>query len=126
MRALGQIHGSKFFGSRGAKHQGTEGGRAGEIIADAVAGRIFAGNCPLLLRIDGRLVVAPGGVGQIKPSVQEPFIQKPDPPGIPPGWLGANDSLDLSRGDNSKQTLQDCEVKSFIFKSECKMALKVR
>ena len=75
--ALDQIHGGELFGRPGAKHQGAEGRRAGQVIADTVAGRVFTRYRPLLLRVHDRLIVAYARIRQVKPPVQEPFVEEP-------------------------------------------------
>ena len=79
---------------------------------------VLARDCPLLLRIDGRDVVAPGGVRKAQAPPREPLVEKPQAPGIAPRGLFPNDGFDFGRIHRKEETLQDGKIEPLILEGE--------
>ena len=65
-RARGRSIAANAFSASVRKHQRTEFGRAGQVIADAVARRILAVDGPLLIGVNHRHIGTDGEIGQVE------------------------------------------------------------
>lgn len=97
-----QIHCPKFLERLGLEDQRAKFRRARQVVSYTMTRRVFARYRPLPFRIDGRFIGAFVRVWKINPPAGEPFIQKPNPPGIAPSGRRTHNTLDPGRGDGGE------------------------
>ena len=102
LRPMWQVHRTEFLQCFGAKDQRTELGRAGQVIADAVARRFLTVNRPLLLGINHRHIGADIEIGQVEARAGQPLVEEPEAARVTPGTFRSHQLLDGGGADGAK------------------------
>ena len=121
-----QVERRQAFEFLRAENQRAEIGRAGQVVAHAVARRGPAGNRVLDSGVDDLHVSPRGRVRHGKFFAGQPFIQKPYAPGVASRGLRPDHPLYGRRSRGEKQAFQKSEIETFVFESEREMAFKRR